>query len=137
MTAFNAYLFFDGNCGEAMRFYERALGAKIETLMTDAEVPADSSIPPGKGHRIMHARVSLGGNVLMASDDRPGDYQGMKGFNLSLSYATPAEAHKAFDALAQDGKVKMQMEATFWSPAFGMVEDQFGVPWMVGCEPKT
>ncbi|HTR59743.1 MAG TPA: VOC family protein [Casimicrobiaceae bacterium] len=126
-----SYLFFDGNCAEAMRFYERVLGGKLEVLMTHAQSPIAGQTPPGSGDRIMHASLNLGDRKLMASDAMPGHYQGMKGFSLSLTYPTVAEAKRVFEALAEGGKVTMPLDKTFWAEAFGMLVDRFGTPWMV------
>jgi PhnB protein len=131
MATLGTYLFFDGNCAEAMRFYERALGGKLEALMTHAQSPVAAQTPPGSANRIMHASLNLGDHRLMASDAMPGHYEGMKGFSLSLSYPTAAEAKRVFDALAEGGKVTMPLDKTFWAEAFGMLVDRFGTPWMV------
>jgi len=132
MHQLNAYLFFDGNCAEAMRFYERTLGGKLD-LITHADTPmADKTPPPGIADKIMHARLAVEDGTLMASDwmaDRP--YEGMHGFSLSLIYPTAAEARRMFAALGQGGKVTMPMDKTFWAEAFGMLVDRFGTPWMV------
>jgi len=131
MPQLTAYLFFDGNCAEAMRFYQRALGGKLD-LLTHADSPIAAQTPPGSADRIMHARLANDGLVLMASDSMVGQpYGGMKGFSVSVIYPTAAEARKVFDALAQGGRVTMPMDKTFWSEAFGMVTDRFGTPWMV------
>lgn len=131
MSQLDTYLTFDGNCADAMRFYERTLGGKL-FLMTNAESPMAAQVPPDRRDRIMHARLDLGGRMLMASDammDHP--YEGMKGFSLSLVYPTVAEARRVFDALAEGGQTTMAMQKTFWAEAFGMLVDRFGTPWMV------
>lgn len=131
MPAPDAYLFFDGNCAEAMRFYASALGGKLD-LMTHAQSPLRGETPTADAERIMHARLSLDGRSLMASDTMAGHpYEGMKGFALSLIYPTAAEAKRIFDALAAGGRVTMPMQKTFWAEAFGMLTDRFGTPWMV------
>jgi len=131
MHQLNIYLFFDGNCADAMRFYERTLGGKL-SLMTHAESPMAAQTPPGSADRIMHARLDFDGGMLMASDSMAGQtYEGMKGFSLSLIYPTAAEARRMFDTLAQGGQVTMPMDKTFWAEAFGMLVDRFGTPWMV------
>jgi len=136
MPQFEPYLFFDGNCAEAMRFYERLLGGKIEAMMTHAESPAPAQSPPGMSDRIMHARLNVGGRILMASDSMVGKpIGGSKGFSLSLSYATTGEAKKIFDALAEGGRVTMPMQESFWAKAFGMLVDRYGTAWMVNGEP--
>jgi PhnB protein len=131
MHQLNTYLFFDGTCADAMRFYERTLGGKL-SLMTHAESPMAAQTPPGSADRIMHARLDFDGGMLMASDWMAGQpYGGMKGFSLSLIYPTAAEARRMFDTLAQGGQVTMPMDKTFWAETFGMLVDRFGTPWMV------
>jgi PhnB protein len=132
MTQIDAYLVFDGNCAEAMRFYERTLGARLETLMTHAESPMAGETPPGSGDRILHARLMVDGRALMASDAPVGPpYEGMHGFSLSLTYTDLGVAHRVFEALAQGGRVTMPLQKVFWAEAFGMLVDRFGTPWMV------
>jgi PhnB protein len=139
MPDLDAYVFFDGTCAEAMRFYESTLGGKIQMMMTHAESPEAGEVPPGSADRILHASLEIGDRILMASDSMVGHpYEGMKGFSLSLTYPTTEEAKKIFDALAEGGQVTMPIEKTFWSEAFGMLVDRFGTPWMVsgGESPK-
>lgn len=135
MSPINAYLTFDGNAADAMRFYEKTLGAKLQRIMTMGEVPADEGmgpLPPGSEHRVMHAALELGDGLLMASDTMPGQpYEGMKGFGLALEYPTVAEARRVFDAFAEGGQVTMPFGKTFWVEAFGMVTDRFGTPWLI------
>ena len=127
----NPYLFFDGTCADAMRFYEKVLGGKLD-LMTHASSPVADQTPPGMADRIMHARLVFDGGMLMASDWMAGQpYDGMKGFSLSLIYPTAAEAKKVFDVLAEGGRVTMPLDKSFWAEAFGMLVDRFGTPWMV------
>jgi PhnB protein len=133
MPTLDSYLFFNGNCAQAMRFYERTLGGKLESLMTYGESPEPGHCPPGSEDRIMHANLKIDGRSLMASDAPAGQPNaGMQGFSLSLQYPTADEARKVFDALAAGGKVIMPMGKTFWAESFGMLTDQFGTPWMVG-----
>jgi PhnB protein len=131
MHQLNTYLFFNGTCADAMRFYERTLSGKL-SLMTHAESPMAAQAPPGSANRILHARLDFDGGMLMASDSMVGQpYEGMKGFSLSLIYPTAAEGRRMFDALAQGGQVTMPMQKTFWAEGFGMLVDRFGTPWMV------
>jgi PhnB protein len=135
MIDVNAYLFFNGNCAEAMRFYETTLGGKLR-LMTARDAPESASMPAGHDDSIMHAHLALeDGRFFMASDwmsDLP--YPGMHGFRVSLSYPTVAEAKRIFDALVAGGSTQMPFQKTFWSPGFGMLTDRFGTPWMVGSD---
>lgn len=132
MAQFEPYLSFDGNCADAMRFYERTLGGKIEMMMKFSEAPPERGQPPMQGDSIMHASMTLDGFRLMASDSPPGmAYEPMKGITVSLAYKTAAEGLKVFNALADGGQVVMPFAKTFWADGFGMVVDKFGTPWMV------
>jgi len=128
------YLFFNGRCQEALGFYQRALGARVEMIMRFKESP--DPVPEGRvaansDDKIMHASILVGGARLMASDGSCMGEPRFQGFSLSLAAPTEAEARRIFGALAEDGKVGMPIGKTFWSPCFGMVTDRFGVPWMI------
>ena len=133
MTQLDAYLFFDGNCAQAMRFYERVLGGKLDALMTYDQSPEGNQCGDGAGgDRIMHAALKLGDRLLMASDSPPGQpHQPSGGFSLSLFFPTTTEARRTFEQLAEGGKVIMPLDKTFWAETFGMCVDRFGTPWMV------
>ena len=134
MPVLDNYLFFGGNCEEAMRFYERTLGGKLQTLLTygDSPVPDQQACTASQKDRIMHACLVLDGRMLMASDVPPGMYQPKAGFAVSLNYTTADEARPVFDKLSEGGQVMMPFGKTFWADGFGMVSDRFGTPWMVG-----
>jgi PhnB protein len=143
-TTLTPYLSFGGNTRDAFAFYEMALGAKIETMMSYADMPAsakpgegcdDASVPSGDG--IMHACLALpGGAMLFAGDTPPGmPYHGVKGVMLALQYDTTDKAHSAFHALSQGGQVTMPLAPAFWAKTFGMLTDRFGVSWAVNGEP--
>lgn len=131
MSELTGYLFFNGNCAEAMKFYQKTLGGKLD-LLKGVDSPAAARLPPGFGDRIMHARLVTDGGVIMASDVGPNDaYHGLQGFSIALTYPTAAEAKRVFEALAKDGTVTVPIDKSFWAEAFGMVTDRFGAPWMV------
>jgi PhnB protein len=133
----NPYLFFTGQCEAAFKFYEVCLGGRIEAMITHAGTPAEKQVPPEWRDKILHARLTVGDEVLMASDAPPGRQERPQGFSVSLQVGTPAEAERIFHALAQDGKVTMPIQKTFWAERFGMLVDQFGIPWMINCEPAA
>ena len=113
MAQLDAYLFFDGTCADAMRFYERTLGGKL-TLLTHADSPMAAQTPPESANRIMHARLDLGARQLMASDTMVGHpYEGMHGFSLSLIYPTAAEAKRVFDALPTAARSRCRCRRPF------------------------
>jgi len=130
----NPYLFFNGNCAAAFKFYEKCLGGKILMMMTHAESPAADQVAPEWREKIIHARMTVGDTTLMASDAPPGRQEEMKGFSVSLNVDTPTDAERIFKALATNGTVRMPMEQTFFAARFGMLVDQFGTPWMINCE---
>lgn len=134
----DAYLNFNGNCAEAMLFYEKALGGKIEMMMTFGQSPDPAMCQPGAEDRILHASLLVGEQRLLASDMGPGmTYEGMKGFGLAISYPGVDDARRVFDTLATGGTVGMPLGPTFWAEAFGMVTDRFGTSWLVNGGPKA
>jgi PhnB protein len=142
-TTLTPYLTFGGNTRQAYAFYEKTLGAKIETMMSYADMPAMASAdagcadgPPPSGDGIMHACLSLpGGAMLFAGDAPPGmPFDGMKGVMLALQYDTVAQAEAVFNALAKGGTITMPLAPAFWSKTFGMLTDRFGVSWAVNGE---
>ena len=139
MPQINPYLTFDGDCADAMRFYQKTLGGKLE-MMTFDESPMRNDIPSGYGSRIIHARLEIDGQALMASDTGPWKpHEGVRGISVTLSYPNAAEARPVFDALAAAGKIEMPMQKTFWAEGFGMLVDRFGTPWMINAgqvQPK-
>ncbi len=129
------YLNFDGQCAEAFRFYEHVLGGTIEMMMTHGGSPIAGEVPPTWHDRILHARLVLGDQVLLASDSPPEYYEKPQGLYVSLNVNDPADAERIFHALATNGTVKMPFEKTFWAAGgFGMLVDRFGTPWMINCE---
>lgn len=132
------YLFFNGRCEEAMDFYQQAIGAEVTVKLRMNEAPdppPPGAIPPGFDNKIMHASLRIGAMNLLVTDGNSDMAPSFKGFSLTLGVDDTAEAHRKFDALAQGGKVVMPLGPTFWSPCFGMLEDQFGVGWMVIVPP--
>ena len=130
----NPYLFFNGKCESAFKFYEQCLGGKIVMMQTHGESPAKDHVPADWQDKVIHARLVVGDSVLMGSDAPLPHYAAPQGMQVSISVATPAEAERIFKALAENGKVTMPFQKTFWSPGFGMCVDQFGIPWMVNTE---
>jgi PhnB protein len=136
MTQAIAYLAFNGNCADAMRFYEHALGGTLEVLMSGAESPMAEQIPKASRHRILHARLVLPGGGMLYAGDCPENipYEGIKGVSIAVDYATTAEAEKVFAALAGGGQVSMPMQPAFWAKRWGMLVDKFGTSWIVNGE---
>jgi PhnB protein len=130
----NPYLNFDGKCEAAFKFYEKVLGGKIQAMMTFEGTPMGEQVSPEWRKKIIHARLTVGDEVLMGSDCPPDHFQPMKGFSVTLGIDSPAEAERVFHALAEKGTVQMPIQETFWARRFGSLVDQFGTPWMINCE---
>ena len=135
MKEINTYLTFDGNCREAMEFYKQCLGAELQ-MMPFSE--AQGELGRESKDRVMHARLSKGSTLLMASDTMPGHpYQQGNNFSVSVQCESLAEIEGFFAALGEKGKVTMALQGTFWGARFGMLTDRFGVNWMFNFEhPK-
>jgi PhnB protein len=138
MPQLNAYLSFDGNCTDAMNFYARVLDARLDVLITYAEMPGDAPPPQGAdAQRIMHAYLVHPDFALMAGDTPPGmPHSPMQGVMLTLTYDSVADAERVFEALADGGKVTMAPGETFWAGYFGMCSDRYGTHWGVNGAPK-
>ena len=129
----NPYLFYDGNCEEALKYYQKVLGARIEAMLPYEGGPAEMPIPADYKKKIMHARLTIDGEVLMASDAPPEHYNKPQGFSVSLTVEDPVDAERKFKALSEGGSTSMPFSKTFFSKGFGTCVDQFGIPWMVNC----
>jgi PhnB protein len=130
-----SYLNFGGRCEEALAFYKKHLGAEVTMMMRMKESPDPAmKAPPGMEEKIMHTEFKIGETSLMASDGMGSGKAEFKGVTLSLKVANDAEAKRLFAALSEGGSVQMPLAKTFWASSFGMLTDQFGVPWMVNVE---
>jgi PhnB protein len=137
-TAVTPYLFFDGRCEEAIEFYGKTVGAEPLMLMRYKDMPAEARQQcdkPVSDNKVMHARLRIGDSTIMLSDGPcSGKYDG---FSLSITAPSTTDAERAFSALSAGGKVEMPLAKTFFSPAFGMLTDRFGVKWMVIVEAQA
>lgn len=128
------YLNFDGRCEAAFKFYEGCLGGQIVAMLTYGSSPNANQTPPEWRDKIMHARLSAGDAVLMASDVPPEQYEVARGMSVALNTDTAEEAERIFNALSENGIVQMPIQTTFWATRFGMLIDQFGTPWLINFE---
>jgi PhnB protein len=126
----HTYLFFDGSCEEAIRFYGEAFGAELEYLMRFKEGPAELQVP-GWEEKVLHARVSFGESALDMSDARPGEQAAFSGFALIMHLDQIERAEEVFAALGMGGQVLLPLAPTFWARRYGIVKDRFGVTWKV------
>jgi PhnB protein len=125
------YLNYGGNCAEAFRFYEQHLGGKIVMMVTHAQQPDPSTVPPEWKNAILHARIDLGETILMGADIPPERFQPMRSAYLSLSVDTSSEAERIYTLLSHGGQIFMPMAETFFAFRFAMLRDKFGTSWMI------
>jgi PhnB protein len=126
------YLNFPGNCREALAFYEKHLGGKILNISTFEQMPGPQNLPAGfDKNNVMHARITVGDSLIMASDGPPGRTEPMRSAYLALSVDNNEDAERIYKALAEGGEVFMAMNETFFAHRFGQFRDKFGVNWMV------
>ena len=133
-----AYITFGGRCEEALAFYKKSIGAEVSGLMRWKECPDnDMKAPPGWEEKVMNASFRIGETHLMADDGIGPATPEFKGMTLALSAANDADTRRLFNALADGGTVQMPLDKTFWTSSFGMLQDKFGVPWMVMTEATS
>ena len=134
------YLNFNGRCEEALEFYKKAVGAQVQMLMRFKEAPTegtDHKPTPGTEDKVMHSCMLIGESAVMASDGYCTNAKStFDGISLTLNPPTEPEAQKFFKALSTGGNVQVPLTKTFFSPAFGVLTDPFGVTWMVMVEEK-
>ncbi|MGD8826636.1 MAG: VOC family protein [Myxococcales bacterium] len=129
------YLFFKGNCLEAMSFYAEVLGGEIRDVFRNADAPDQESRMPGGDDMVMNMTMSLGNATVMASDNSEEMYEKPRGFRVSIAPTSREEFDRIFAALADDAQsVEMAPEETFWAERFAMFRDRFGTPWMLNYE---
>jgi PhnB protein len=122
------YLNYRGNCEEAFRFYEKHLGGRITSLARHGEVP-NPNIPANWSNAVLHARIEIGGTVIMGADVPTAEP--MRSAYLSLSVDSDERAEQLYALLSDGGQVFMKMEETFFASRFAMLRDRFGTSWML------
>lgn len=129
------YLFFKGNCLEAMTHYAEALGGKVGGVFRNGDAPDPESRMPGGDDMVMNMSLQLGNATIMASDNSAEMYEKPRGFAVSLAPMSLAEFERVYAALAKDAQsVAMEPGETFWAERFAMFTDRYGTPWMLNYE---
>jgi PhnB protein len=131
------YLFFEGRAEEALEFYQKSLGAKVEAMIRYKENPEPKHNPPNSGDKVMHCNFRIGDTQVMASDGNCSGKPSFQGFSLTFNAKDEADARRRFNALAEGGQVSLPLSETFFAKSFGMVADRFGLNWMVIAGPKN
>lgn len=122
------YVNYPGNCEEAFHFYEEHLGGKITSMLNHEQQP-NPNIPDHWKTKILHARIEIGGAVLMGADI-PGA-EPMRSAYLTLRPDTAIEAERIYSLLSTGGQIFMKMEETDFASRFAMLRDKFGTSWML------
>jgi PhnB protein len=125
----DVYINYRGRCEEAFRFYQQHLGGKITSMMRHGELGQQTNVPPDWKNAILHARIELGGMVLMGADI-PGA-EPMRSAYLTLRVDSDSEAERLYALLTEGGEIFMKMEQTFFASRFAMFRDRFGTSWML------
>jgi PhnB protein len=128
-TSLVPYLNFNGQCREAMTFYQQCLGGKL-IFQKISESPMAAQMPAGMESNILHSSLSNDHILLMASDIIG---QGLKAGNaigLCLQGNSENEIHTFFKNLSTGGQVKMELHRTFWGATYGELTDKYGINWM-------
>lgn len=128
------YLSFNGNCDEAFRFYVERLGATRGLMHPYANSPMAATVPSEWATKIMHGSITLGGITICGADVSPvGVFEEPRGFRILLEAEDPADVQRLYDALSENATIEMPLQETFWSASFGVLRDQFGIPWTLSC----
>lgn len=137
MSTINSYLTFNGNCREAMIFYKNCLGGKL-TLQTIGNSPLAAKMPPQMKESIVHATLSKGDLVLMASD-MVGEKGLLKGnaVSLMMNCKTEKEIKKYYTKLSAGGHATHPLQISFWGALFGELTDKFGNQWLLHFDKKN
>lgn len=134
-----AYIYFDGNCRDAVEFYRQVFGAATPEIMHYGDVPPDIEFPVQEEHKhlVMHTALDIFGSTVMFSDSLPGE-SFVTGNNISLIIIMENidEIKPLFDRLKDGGSVVMDLQETFWSKYYGIVKDKFGVEWQLMLESE-
>lgn len=128
------YLFYRGQCAQAVEFYCRVLGAKVEAFVRFGDVPGSAA---DAGDKVMHAALRLGDTIILASDGRGDDGSRFGGFSISLQVAEDGEAERFFAVLAEGGTVEVPLMSTPFASRFGKLTDRFGTPWMIVTQQQS
>jgi PhnB protein len=130
----NPYLSFNGQCEAAFKFYAQCFGVEDPSFFKYGGSPMADQVPPEWQDKVMHATLIVGDQAVMGADAPPQHFTPPAGFSVSIAVAKAEDADRVFNALSKGAKIQMPLQQTFWALRFGMLIDQFGIPWMVNCE---
>jgi PhnB protein len=133
MSTVIPYLNFEGNCNEAMNFYNECLGGEL-TIQTVEHSPMASQMPPEMKDFVLHARLEKGNIIIMASDAKDKNMTRGDMLSLMVQCETEEEINSYFSRLSVGGVVNMPLGRQFWGATYGQLTDKFGVSWVFNYE---
>ena len=137
MLRLHPSLSFSGTCRAAFRRYASLFGGEIVYMQTYAQSPLVESVPPDWRDKVWFARLRAGGLEITGGDPLFPDYEAPRGFSIMIGVPNPGEADRVFAGLAEGGEELMTLQATHWSPRYGVVRDPFGIRWEINCDAET
>ncbi|GAB4191101.1 MAG: VOC family protein [Calditrichia bacterium] len=143
MATVNIYLHFNGNCEEAFNFYKEVFGGDFSMISRFKDMPPGDKmppLPPEYADKIMHVALPISNETVLMGSDVAGEWSQKfvpgTNFSISVNDADLQEAQRIFNRLSEGGEVLMPFEKAFWGSHFGMLNDKFGINWMVSCEEQ-
>ena len=137
MVKINPALMFSGGCRDAFRRYASLFSGEIVYLLTYAESPLALQVPTEWRDKVWFARLRAGGLDVTGGDVLPHDYESPRGFSMVLGLSNRDDADRIFAGLAEGGQVVMPLQATHWSPRYGVLRDPFGIRWEINCDAEA
>jgi PhnB protein len=140
MASVNAYINFNGNCGQAFDFYKSVFGGGFQAKMKFADMPGTEAMSAEEKNRVMHVALPIGKNTVLMGSDWPSHLGAMvrgNSFSVAIAAESQAEADSLFQGLSADGQVTMPMSDAPWGAYFGMFTDKFGIQWLVNFDKKA
>lgn len=130
------YITFDGNCEEAVNFYQSAIGGESQILRYgDAPANPDFPISEEMKNRVLHAELRKDGHLIRFADNFPGTpFSQGNAISFALELPAEEETRKTFTSLSEGGQIEMDLQKTFFSPLYAKFTDKFGVRWQLNCK---
>lgn len=134
-----AYIYFHGNCKEAVKFYSDVFKTNEPKILLYGDVPGPSDFEQDEATKqlVLHTNLMISGSMVMFSDVPPGVPYTI-GNNISLTVVSKEdnELREAYDKLKEGGTVLMELQETFWSKCYASVIDKYGINWQLSLEAE-
>ena len=134
--SFSPLVMFDGDCEEAFLFYQRVFDGSLR-LLRYSEAPLLEQPAVALNNKIMMAQLTVDGQELLGCDTSETMHQPQQGMLVSWQGETEAQVQEIFALLSEGGMIRKPLDYTFWTPLYGVVEDRFGMVWMLSCRVQS